>query len=66
MVAVHQHLRLDDGDEPGLLGERCVAGERVRVGPDAVLARYAVADRDHGAPFREPRAELAVLREPLS
>ena len=26
----------------------------------------SVADRDHGAPLREARAELAVLREPLA
>ena len=38
-VAVHQHLRLDDRHEPRLLAERGVAGERVRVRPDAVLAR---------------------------
>ena len=66
VVAVHQHLGLDDRHEPGLLAERRVARERVRVRPDAVLARDAVADRDHGAPLREARAELAVLLEPLA
>ena len=66
VVAVHQHLGLDDRDEARLLRERGVAGERVRVRPDAVLARDPVADRDHGAPLGEPRAELAVLREALA
>ncbi len=28
--------------------------------------RDALADRDDGAPLREPRAELAVLRQPLA
>ena len=41
VVAVHQHLGLDDRDEPRLLRERRVARERVRVRPDAVLARDA-------------------------
>src|SRR5205823_4289840 len=38
--------------------------ERVRVRPDAVLARGAVADRVRRAPLGEARAELAVLLEP--
>ena len=39
---VLQHLGLDDRDDSGLLAERGVAGERVRVRPDAVLARHRV------------------------
>jgi hypothetical protein len=38
----------------------------VRVRPEAVLGRDALADRDHGAPLREPRAELAVLVQALA
>src|SRR3954467_3664413 len=64
MVAVHQHLRLDDRHEAGFLRQRRVARERVRVRPEAVLARNALADRDDAAPLREPRTELAVLVEP--
>src|SRR5580765_6898150 len=64
MVAVHQHLGLDDRDEAGLLRQRRVPRERVRVRPHAVLARDAVADRDHAAPLGEARSELAVLLEP--
>src|SRR5687767_5346571 len=33
--------------------------------PHAVLARGVLADRDDGAPLREPGTELAVLRQPL-
>ena len=36
VVAVHQHLGLDDRDETRLLRERRITGERVRVHPDAV------------------------------
>src|SRR3954466_8170854 len=64
MVAVHQHLRLDDRHEAGFLRQRRVARERVRVRPEAVLARNALADRDDAAPLREPRTELAVLVQP--
>ena len=52
------------GHEPGLLAERRVARERVRVRADVPVGRDAVADRDHGPPLREARAELAVLLEP--
>ncbi len=51
------------GTMPGLLRERRVAGERVRVDVDAGIRRDAVADRDHRAPLAEARAELVVLRE---
>src|SRR6476659_476622 len=64
VVAVHQDLWLDDRDEPGLLRERGIARERVRVRTEAVLARDAFADRDHAAPLREARAELAVFLQP--
>ena len=41
--AVLEHLGLDDRDESGLLAQRCVAGQRVGVGPDAVVAGQLVA-----------------------
>ena len=66
VVAVHQHLGLDDRHEPGLLAERGVARERVRVRVEAGIGRDAVADRDHRAPLREAGAELVVLLEPLA
>src|SRR5207253_3842854 len=64
--AVLQYLRLDDRNDVGFLAERCVPGERVRVRPDAVLARLAGGDRVGSAPLREAGAEPAVLVEPLS
>src|SRR5207245_9279447 len=66
VVAVHQHLRLHDRDEARLLYKRRITGKRVRIRPDAVLTRDLFADRDHRAPFGEPRAELAVLGESLA
>ena len=42
------------------------AGQGMRVRPDAVLARAAVADRVGRAPLGEARAQLAVLLEPLT
>ena len=64
--AVHQHLGLDDRDEPALDAQRRVARERVGVGLDAGVARDPVADLDHGPPLREARAEAAVLADPLA
>ena len=61
--AVHQHLRLDDRHDAGLLAERCIARERMRVRPDAVLARQLVGDRVRRAPLRETGTELVVLLE---
>ena len=66
VIAVHQHLGLHDRDEPGLLAERRVARERVRVRPDAVLAGDAGADRVGRAPLREARAEPVILLQPLA
>ena len=66
MLAVHQDLGLDDRHQPRLLRERGVAGERVGVDPDRVLAGDPVADRDHGTPLGEPRAEPAVLGEAVT
>ena len=41
VVAVHEHLGLDDRDEARLLAERGVASESVGVGVDAVRGRDA-------------------------
>ena len=64
VVAVHQHLGLDDRHDARLLAERRVPREGVRVRVEACVGRDAVPDRDHGAPLREARAELVVLLEP--
>ncbi len=63
---VHQHLGLDDRHDSRLLAERCVAGEGLGVGVDAVPGRGARADVDHRPPFGEARAEAIVLLEPLA
>ena len=63
VVRVHEHLGLDDRDDPGLLRERGVACERVGVHMEAGVGRDAVADRDHRAPLAESGAQGVVLRE---
>src|SRR5262249_59437686 len=65
VVAIHQDLRLDDRDEPGLLADRRVARERVGVRADATPGRDTVADRDHRSPLGKARAEADVLLAPL-
>ena len=65
--AVHQHLRLHDRHDPGLLAERRVARQRMGVGVDAVPARPPViADGDDRAPFGEARAEAVIVLQPLA
>ena len=55
------------GTMPSLLAQRGIAGERVRIGADAGVARHAVlADVDHRAPFGEFGAEPAIFGEPLA
>ena len=66
MLAVHQHFGLDDRHDLRFLAERRIAGERMRVGLDAVPRRTAIGDGDDGAPLREARAELIVFGEALA
>ena len=66
VVAIHQHLGLDDRNEPRFLRQRGVARQRVGVRPDRVLARPVIPDCEHRAPLGKARAELAVLRESLA
>jgi hypothetical protein len=61
VVAVHQHLGLDDRHDPRLLAERGVAGERVGIGVDAIGARDVLADVDDRAPLGEAGAELVIF-----
>src|SRR5918992_1623 len=64
MVAVHQHLGLDDRDDAGLLAERGVARQGVGVQLDRAPGGQGLArDRDHRSPLGEARPELAVLRQ---
>ena len=67
VAAVHQHFRLDDRHDAFALAQRGVAGERMRIGADAGVARHAVlADVDHRAPFGEFGAEPTIFGEPLA
>ena len=66
MLAIHQHLGLDDGNDMRFLAQRRVTGERVRVGLDAIPRRQSIGNRDNAAPLGKARAELVVLGEPLA
>ncbi len=63
MVAVHQHFGLDDGNDIVLLTQSGIAGQRVCIGVDRIVAGDARRDVDHRAPFRKARAQLVVLRQ---
>ncbi len=66
VIAVHDHFRLDDRHDAFVLAERGIAGERMRIGIDASIARNAGADIDHRAPFGELGAEPPIFGEPLA
>ena len=63
MLAVHEHFRLDDGDQSGFLAQRGIAGQRLRVGLDAASAGNAIAQGEHRAPLGETGTHLKVLLE---
>ena len=58
MFAVREDFRLDDGNQPGFLAQRGVAGRSLRVDLDAPSAGNATADNNHRAPFGEAGSHL--------
>ena len=66
MISVYQDLRLDYGDETVLLGERCVEGERLRIGLYAALA-WDTFPYGYDSPLLgEARPNLDVFGEPVA
>jgi hypothetical protein len=65
VVAVHQHLGLDDRDQPGLLGAGGEAPEGLGVGPDAAGGGDAVPDGDDRPPLGEPGLKVPVGGQPV-
>ncbi len=63
MLAVHEHFRLDDGDESGFLAQRGIASQRIRVGLDAASAGNAIAQGKHRAPLGKAGTHLKILLE---
>src|SRR5215470_8492901 len=66
VIAVHENLWLDDRNEILVLAQRGIAGERIGIGLDAVIARDSRSDVDHRAPLAEFGAEAAIFDEPLA
>ena len=66
VLAVHEHFRLDDGDQSGFLAQRGVARQRLRVGLDAAPAGNAVAHGNHRAPLGKTGAHLRVLSQAVA
>jgi len=61
VVAVHQHLGLDDRYQAGLLRQRGVAGQGVGIGRHAARARNAFTDAVDAAPLGEAGTQVGVL-----
>jgi hypothetical protein len=51
MLAFHEHFRLDDGNQPGILAQRGIASRGLRVGLDATPAGNAIANGNDRAPL---------------
>src|SRR4051794_11693016 len=66
VVAVHEHLWLNNGNQSGFLAESGESGKRMGVGLEAGSARAVLADRDNSAPLSELRTELYVFHQPLA
>ena len=66
MLAVHEHFRLDDGDQSGFLAQRGIASQGLRVGLDATPAGNAVAHGNHRAPLGKTGAHLRVFGQAVA
>ena len=66
VLAVHQHLGLDDRHQPALHAQRRIARQRLRVGVDRGVARHVRADVVDGAPLGELGAQADVLLDALA
>ena len=65
VIAIHQHLRLDDGHQTRFLTNRRVARQRVCIGGDAGGTGDVRANVDHRAPLGKFCAELHIVRATL-
>lgn len=63
---IGEHLRLDDGHQPVLLTDDCVAGQTLRVLLDGQLRRLGGTDLKDGTPLGESRPGLIVLAAPCA
>ncbi len=64
--AVHEHFRLDDGDQSGFLAQCGIASQRLRVGLDATPAGNAIAHGNHRAPLGKTGAHLRVFSQAIA
>ena len=61
VIALRQHLRLDDRNETGPLTKGGVTGKRVRIGVDAGASWESFAQADYRPPLGEPRAHFEII-----
>ena len=65
MIAIHQHFRLDNRDDPGGLAQRRIARKRMGIDVDRCHRGNVAVDVDHRSPFREPRTALVIFFQAL-
>ena len=66
MLAIHEHFRLDDGNQSGFLAQRGIASQRLSVGLDATPAGYIIADTNHHAPLGKTGSHLRVFHQTVA
>src|ERR1035438_3256623 len=66
MLTIHEHFRLNDGDETCLLAERCCASQSMCIGVNATPTWNTVSDGDDCAPFGKPGAHANVFSQAVA
>ena len=66
MRTIHEHLRLDDRDQPGFLAQCGIAGQCLRVGLDATPAGETTAYGNHRAPLGKAGAHARVFGQAVA
>jgi hypothetical protein len=65
-LAIHQHFRLDDRHDTGLLAKRGIARQCLCVLLDSTPGRDTVGNTDHAAPFGKARTKLVIFAKPFA
>ena len=64
MAAVHQHLRLNNGDQSGRLAQVCVTGQSICIIGDAATGGEALTDGNDRPPLGKREAHTGIFLQP--
>ena len=66
MLAVHEHFRLDNRDQPRFLAQRGIAGQRLRVSLNATSAGNTLPHDNHRTPLGKTGSHLKIFLESVA